>query len=175
MKSTEELVAEGLAERGVPVLLIGGMALPAFDVVRQTVDMDCLLVDTQEGALNAVLTEAGYEELQRVEGFAQYVSSSVYLTDVDVMLVDEGTFEKIVARSQPLDLGRTIMRVPCAAHMIMLKLHATKNNPKRATRDVGDIVEILRNRPEQVSDDELRAMCERYGPDGVYNRITEAL
>ena len=36
MKSTQEIIAEGLAELGAPVLLIGGMALPAFDVVRQT-------------------------------------------------------------------------------------------------------------------------------------------
>jgi hypothetical protein len=175
MKSTEELVVEGLAARGVPVVLIGGMALPAFDVVRQTVDMDCLLVDTQAGALNAVLTDAGYEERQRTQGFVQYVSPSVYHTDVDVMLVDEGTFAKIVARSHPLDVGRAIMRVPCAAHMIMLKLHAMKNNPKREFKDMGDIVEILRNCPQQVPDDELRAMCEQRGPVGVYRRITEAV
>jgi len=175
MKSTEELVSEGLAARDVPVLLIGGMALPAFDVVRQTVDMDCLMVDTQEGELHGVLTQAGYREIQRTEGFVQYASPSVYLTDVDVMLVDAATFEKVVDRSQPLDIGRAVMRVPCAEHMIMLKLHAMKNNPKRGIRDLGDIVEILRNRPDDVPPDEIESMCERYGPAGVYARIREAL
>ena len=168
-------MTEGLAERGTSVLLIGGMALPAFDVVRQTFDMDCLVVDTQAETLHGVLTDAGYRELQRTESFVQYASPSVYRADVDVMLVDQGTFDKIVARSQPLDIGRAVMRVPCAAHMIMLKLHAMKNNPKRGIKDLGDIVEILRNCPKQVPDDELKAMCEHYGPAGVHNRITEAV
>ena len=38
-----------ISKLGVPVLLIEGMALPAFDVVRQTVDMDCLLPIRRKG------------------------------------------------------------------------------------------------------------------------------
>ena len=135
MESTPEIIADGLADRGVPVLVIGGMALPAFDVIRQTIDMDCLMVDAQAGELHALLTEAGYVELARAEGFVQYTSPSVYHADVDVMLVDQGTFDKVMARSRRLDVGRASMRVPCAAHMVMLKLHAMKNHPKtRAQR-----------------------------------------
>ena len=67
------------------------------------------------------------------------------------------------------------MRVPCAAHMIMLKLHAMKSNPKREIKDLSDIVEILRNGPDPLPRDELEAMCEHYGPAGVCERIVEAL
>jgi len=175
MKSTPEIVSDGLAARGVPVVLIGGMALPAFDVVRQTLDLDCLVVDSQAGDLDEVLVEAGYAELHRSESFVQYTSPSVYHSDVDVMLVDKATFEKVMAQSRPLDVGPTTMRVPCVAHMIMLKLHAMKNHPKRELRDLADIVEILRNNPEDVSDGELEEMCVRYGPEHVHDRIKEEL
>jgi hypothetical protein len=175
MKSTLEIIAEGLAARNVPVLLIGGMALPAFDVVRQTMDVDCLMVDTEEGALGAILAEAGYEEQERTATFVRYSTPSLYHMDVDVMMVDRGTFEKILAQSQMLDVAYTKMRVPCAAHLIALKLHAMKNNPKREMKEMGDIVEILRNNPAAVRDDELHVVCVRYGPGGIYARLKEAL
>ncbi|OGV63921.1 MAG: hypothetical protein A2498_09645 [Lentisphaerae bacterium RIFOXYC12_FULL_60_16] len=175
MKSTLEIVSDGLAARNVPILLIGGMALHAFDVVRQTVDVDCLLADDDADILRAVLTEAGYEEQEHTENFSRYVSPLVHLMDIDVLLVDKHTFTKMLERSRPVEVGHTVIHVPCAAHLIALKLHAMKNDPKRETKDLSDIIEILRNNPGAVPDDELQAIGVRHGPSGIYARLKGSL
>lgn len=135
MKSTQEIIADGLGERGVPILLIGGMALPAFDVIRQTVDTDCLMATSKETALQDVLIAAGYIEVQRTYNFVRYTSVSVYHSDVDVLLVDDNTFEKVFVDSTPFKVGNATINVPSAENMIMLKLHAMKNNHKRELKD----------------------------------------
>ncbi|MCK5528775.1 MAG: nucleotidyltransferase family protein [Kiritimatiellae bacterium] len=175
MKTTQELISEGLAERGVSVLLIGGMALPAFDVVRQTVDIDCLMVSGEESILHDVLAAAGYVETAKTENFVRYSSPSIYHADVDLLLVDTATFDSLFAESQPLNIGNVLFNVPCLAHMIMLKLHAMKNSSKRELKDLSDIVAILQNKPSCIDDNDLHELCDRYGPDGIYNRLMEAL
>jgi len=175
MKSTQQIIADGMAERGVPVLLIGGMALPAFDVVRQTVDMDCLIAAGKESTLRDVLVAAGYNEVARTEMFVRYSSPSVYHYDVDVLLVDDITFERILAESQLFDTGESGFNVPCIAHMIMLKLHAMKNSSSRVLKDLSDVAEILRANPGEVAESQLQAMCEKYGPAGVYAKLKDSL
>ncbi|MDD2600106.1 MAG: hypothetical protein PHO37_12920 [Kiritimatiellae bacterium] len=175
MKSTQQIVSEGMAERGASVLLIGGMALPAFDVVRQTIDLDCLIAASQEGVLRDVLVAAGYNEAARTAMFVRYSSPSVYHYDVDVLLVDDITFEKILADSQLFNAGLGSFYVPSLAHMIMLKLHAMKNNRSRELKDLSDIVELLRANPGEIAEKALQAMCRKYGPEGVYIKLKGSL
>lgn len=61
MKTTQEIIIDGVSERDVPLLLIGGMALPAYDVVRQTMDIDCLIADCDVKILDDI-----YEKLKEV-------------------------------------------------------------------------------------------------------------
>ena len=164
-----------MAERSVPFLLIGGMALPAFDVVRQTIDVDLLIATESENALQEVLLAEEYAEVGRTENFVRYASSSIYHSDVDVLLVDQNTFQKMLAESHSFDTGRASFKVPCALHMIMLKLHAMKNNKGREIKDLGDVVEILRNSRDLIDDKDLDDICSRYGPEGVYSKIKDAL
>ena len=109
-------------------LMIGGLALPVFGVARQTVDVDCLVTDSDSKILDAVLTEVGYIETERTENFVRYSHSSVYLMDVDLVLVENDTFEKMLERSFIYRVETTNIRIPCLAHLIALKLH------KRPTR-----------------------------------------
>jgi hypothetical protein len=175
MKSTPEIVSEGMAACGEPILLIGGMALPAYDVIRQTVDMDVLISTSQESVVRNVLVPAGYKEVARTEMFVRYSSPSVYHYDVDVLLVDDPTFETMLAESQLFDEGRSTFNIPCIAHMLMLKLHAMKNSSSRELKDLGDVVEILRANPDAVEDSELQSLCEKYGPAGVYRKLKDSL
>jgi len=175
MKSTLDIISEGMAERGVKFLLIGGMALPAFDVVRQTVDVDCLIASSKIDELQGVLNVAGYKEIARSANFVRYSSQSVYHYDVDVLLVDDDTFRKLMAGSRVFDTGHAVFQVPCVKHMILLKLHAAKNDSRRELKDIGDIVEIIRSNPSIDVDDSLLEMCVQSGPEGVYEKIKGAL
>lgn len=175
MKTVLEIICEGLEARNTAVLLIGGHALLAFGVARQTLDVDCLMVDSDSMVLHTILTEAGYKETERTENFIRYSHSSVYLMDVDVMLVDRDTFEKMLQHSFVYKIGVVNMRIPCLIHLIALKLHAIKNNLKRELRDLSDIVELLRNNQGEIGKEELKATCMRYGPKGIYDKLESYL
>lgn len=175
MRTVLEIIWDGLETRNVTALLIGGHALSAFGVARQTLDIDCLMVDSDSGAIHTILTEAGYRETERTENFIRYSHSSIYLMDVDVMLVDRGTFDKMLQRSSVDKVGNINVRIPCLVHLIALKLHAIRNNPKRELKDLGDIVELLRSNQGKVPGEELKSTCARYGPDGIYAKLESYL
>jgi hypothetical protein len=170
-----QLISEGLQAGGVSALLIGGHALAAFGYQRQTVDVDCLMATPDAHVLHEVLIGAGYHETERTDMFARYAHPSVYLLDVDVLLVDRSTFDKLKAKSFVYRVGEAEMQVPCILHLIALKLHAMKNNPKRELKDLSDIVELLQGNPESVGRKDLVAVCEQYGPVGVLDQIERHL
>ncbi|MFH1476181.1 MAG: nucleotidyltransferase family protein [Verrucomicrobiota bacterium] len=171
MKTALEIICNGAAERHCQILLIGGYALPVFDVVRQTADVDSLIADADERILHDILIKAGYKERQRTEAFVRYTHPSAVALDIDVMLVDQDTFDKMLKRSSEHQVGSVKVRIPCLPHLIALKLHAIKNNPKRELKDLGDIMALLEANPEKVSQNELRRICKRYGPAGIFNRL----
>jgi hypothetical protein len=175
VKTVLEIIGEGMAARNVPVLMIGGHALPAFGIARQTVDVDYLITDSGSKVLDDILTKTGYRETERTENFVRYSHSSIYLMDVDIMLVDSNTFEKMMERSFIYQAGTLNIRIPCLAHLIALKLHAIKNNPKRELKDLNDIVELLRNNQEDITKEELVSICSKYGSDGIYTKLESYL
>jgi len=175
VKTVLEILSEGLADHKAECLLIGGHALPVYGVVRQTVDVDCLIVDADSPVVHDILSKAGYVEKERTDNFVRFSHPSVYLMDVDILLVDESTFSKMMKESVAYRLHAAEIRVPCLVHLIALKLHAIRNNPERELRDLGDIVELLRSNPDKVPSTELKSVCARYGPAEIYSKLEEYL
>ena len=171
MKSVMALISDELRKENVRALLIGGHALSAFGYQRATIDVDCLLAIPDVIVLHKALTKAGYRRIEQTQTFAHYTHPSGYLLDVDVMLVDRATFDKLHAQSKRYRIGNVEMRVPCLPHLMALKLHAMKNNPKRELKDLADIVELLRANPGKVKSEQLPDICEREGPKNVFSKI----
>ncbi len=92
MKTAVDILFEGLANNKVEALLIGGYSLPAYGVMRQTLDVDCLIAETKTDCLKCILSGAGYVEQEKTENFARYSHPSVRLMDVDIVFVDQSTF-----------------------------------------------------------------------------------
>ena len=132
-----------LAKCRRPFLIVGGHALAAHGVVRQTIDVDCLIAAGDAAALNEVLRSAGYSESSRTENFVRYRHLLPRYAEIDVLLVDLSTLEELLNASRPLKRGKNEFRVPALPHLIALKLHAIRNNPEREARDFGDIAELL--------------------------------
>lgn len=175
MKTVFEILRDGLSEQGVEALLIGGYALQAYGVVRQTMDVDCVMADLDSAALAEILSRAGYSESVKTENFIRYVHTSIYLMDIDVVFVDRHTFDRMLQQSQSYCVGSVELRVPSLSHLVALKLHAMKNNPRREVRDLADIVELFRSNSDVLSADELETLCMKYGPDGIYSKMEAAL
>ena len=171
MESAIEVAVRGMNSQGRDILLIGGHALPAYGVVRQTVDVDFLIVDADENNLKEILLTKGYTEEHRSDLFIRYCGSTSDYMDVDVLLVDQATFNTIFENSNTYEISSLSLHIPSMDHLIALKLHAIKNDPRRELKDLLDIVELLRQNPDLVQTEELKTICQQYGPDKIYQKL----
>lgn len=157
------------------MLVVGGHALAAHGVERQTVDVDCLIAVENRQALDGHLRVGGFELAGETENFARYIHPSALVPDVDVLFVDGSTFDKLHEGGIPLQRGMAKLQAPALPHLIALKLHAIRNNPARETGDLGDIDRLLRANPNAISSGELAALCTQFGPPGIAAKLQTSL
>ena len=93
------------------------------------------------------------------------------IEDLDLIYVDPATFDKLNRDAVTISYDELSIRVPSITGMIALKLHAMRNQPDRTIRDTQDIQAMLHLHPQAVALDDLRALCERYGPLGIFDKI----
>jgi hypothetical protein len=175
VKSTIDILGEALEDVGGGGLLVGGLALQRHAVARQTLDVDCLISDGDRDRIVASFEREGFAVAAETESFVRLHHESVYMMDLDLLLVDEETLSEMLRESLSVTIGSRDLRVPCLAHLVALKLHAVRNDPKRELRDLADIVDLLRANPDVVTGDELEQLAGRYGPDGILDRIRTRL
>jgi hypothetical protein len=168
-------LAKAMAARNLHVLLIGGHALQAYGIVRQTLDIDWITLDEDIGAIKEMMIEEGFTILAQTENFLRFRHRKTGVMDIDVLLVDRKTFRIMYDAGTDYTHGTVQWRIPSPAHLIALKLHAIKNNPLREARDVADILDLIRSSENMVSLGDLRQLCRKYGAEGIYQRIEKAL
>jgi nucleotidyltransferase AbiEii toxin of type IV toxin-antitoxin system len=164
-----------LASCSRPFLIVGGYALAAHGVFRQTIDIDCLIAVEDQTVFETNLIGGGYVQTAQTENFARYASKTPKLPEVDVLFVDASTFKKLEEASIPLHRGKHEFRVPGLAQLIALKLHSMRNEPRREARDLADIAELLRLNAGRISAGELAELCEKFGPTGIGSKLQSFL
>jgi hypothetical protein len=137
--------------------------------------VDVLVSEEHAMPLEEAFQRFGYSALVRSEIFARYRHSSSTLEDVDVLYVNNETAEEMSRQATECLLDGTPCRIPAISHLLALKLHAIRNNPAREPRDFADIVELLRANAGTIARDDLQALCARYGPEGLWRKLEEAL
>jgi hypothetical protein len=164
-----------LTEQGIRLILIGGYAMQAYGIVRQTLDMDWLAKDEDVAGIKDIMKKNGYNLLGETDNFMRFRNPESGVMDIDILIVDPGTFEMLYDSGSTFDTNFGKWRIPSPAHFIALKLHAVKNNPHRETRDIADIVDVLRKKGKEISSEDLRRLCDKYGPEGIHEKIRRHL
>ncbi len=176
MLKDAESIVEILRCHRIDALIIGAIALAAYNYVRQTEDID-LAVNADLKELRAVvqsLQEAGYKtELHEpdaddplggvidVNGAAGLLQVINYGGRFPAIIDDAVRESKLLARP-----GSCLKLVPIP-HLIALKLYAGGYKSK------ADIVELLICNP-QVDIEEVKSLCDRYRLRGLNELIAEA-
>ena len=159
-------------ERGeISFLLIGGRSLEAYGYVRNTRDIDLLIASKDIPAMEGLLISASYQKVAESPIFSRWQHRDLMEEDIDLMFVDEGTFDKLSTGCGVLSVGSASLRVPSVASLIALKLHAMKNNPERFGKDATDILEIIKRNPMSITENELNALCVKFGPPDCWAKI----
>ena len=173
-RSVFHLISDLTHQEGVPCILIGGFAVNHYNVSRQTADIDFLITKEDFGRILNFLERAGYKKDSVQENFVQLKSNRVSLLDIDFMFVDADTLKKIMKEGEPLKIAGQKFVVPSLNHLIALKLHSIKNNPKlRLSKDFPDIISLIQINKVDIQGLPFKELCQKYSTQEIYDRILE--
>lgn len=169
------LISNILSKANIKVVLIGGFAVNHYNVTRQTIDIDFLCTKENFSKIKDLLEEEGYRVKRSEDNFVQLENKTKSLMDVDFMFVDQETFNKIKESSRKINIAGIQFAIPSLLHLIALKLHSIKNNPKREITDLPDIVRLIVNNDIDINDGDFRNLFLKYGTKELYGRIGEII
>ncbi len=174
MREVFDLLFRIQQRTGINLLIIGGWALQAHGYARNTVDVDCMTSTANDAAVGQELERVGFECFHEQSAFRRFRHRINPFLVLDVMRVNESTFEKIWPAAQPFQMAGLELKVPSLPHLIALKLHAAKNE-HRSLKDIGDIRELLTINPHALKPTELQALCDRFGTPALAQHLKEWL
>ncbi len=175
-QSIFHLISDITKQEGVSCILIGGFAVNYHKVTRQTADADFLITKDGFEKITDHLKNAGYRKDLEQENFAQFKSTKLSLMDLDFIFVNQETLEQILNESHKTRIAHQEFFIPSLNHLIALKLHSIKHNQKiRLTRDLPDIINLIRINEVNIKDEQFRRLCLKYGTKELYRLIEEAI
>jgi hypothetical protein len=161
----------------LPFVVIGGTAVNAFGHARLTLDLDLLVPRRDIQGWEALLAKFGFLRVNHEQpGFAQFVPPFKDVWPVDLMLVNDDTFNQMFGEASEKVFNGVTIKVPSPLHLIALKLHALKHGkPEREAKDLTDLIEIVRLSHIDIGNEAFRTLCEKYATTEWYERIRRAV
>lgn len=169
-----QLISSICNSKNISCVLIGGFAINYYKVTRQTADVDFLITRDDFDKILNLLIDEGFRQDYTQEVFARLTTTKTYLMDLDFMFVDKEALDKIIKDGKEISIAGGKFIVPSVLHLIALKLHAIKYNPKiREYKDLADIVELIKVNKVDTANNEFKNLCLKYGTEELYHKILE--
>jgi hypothetical protein len=174
MEKAVTALLRGASERELECLLIGGNAIILLGYIRNTVDLDLLLPEEARSQWLDLMREFGYRFLHGVSAFAQFEPPDENAAPVDLMFVEQATWQKLSEGAKEMDLAGECVLVPRPEYLVALKLHAaaspTRSKPEVDWEDIRQIVRLCALKPEE---EPFRSLILRYGGEDALRRIQQ--
>lgn len=153
--------------------LIGGHAIQFYGLSRQTGDIDLLVCRNEKAWWIETLERLRYQVGQNDEFFALFRPVELGEWPIDLMFVDEQTFDKIYKDAAIAVVGLADdVRVISMRHLAALKIHALKREqPHRSAKDYNDLLYIVRDPRCGLTHDEVKGMCVKYASTDLYEKL----
>ena len=146
-----------------------------YKVSRHTADVDFLISEEDFPKVRDLLEKAGYRLKIFEKIFTRFISDDFHLMDVDFLFVDGNTLSQIVQEGEKIQIIGKEFIVPSLEHLIALKLHAIRFNPKnRGYRDLPDIIDLIRINKINAKTERFKNLCLKYGTRELYDKILES-
>jgi hypothetical protein len=167
------IVAKASKKSAVPCVLIGGFAINFYKVTRNTLDIDFLITKEDFAKIKDALLFAGYAE-EFATDVAIRFSNKIDALDIDFMIVDNKTREKIIRDGKMTEVVGEKLIIPSIDHLIALKLHAIKHSKKnRIWKDLPDIIRLIQMNKIDYKKRGFRELCLKYGNNEIYQTIVK--
>lgn len=166
-----DFVRLGDQEPPLRFLIIGGYAVGAHGHTRATFDVDFLVRRTEHDLWFARLQNAGLKLYGETRAFAQF-NQAQEGDGLDLMFVDDPTFQQFWEASEERDFGGSRARIPSLEHLLALKLHVLKQAlPHRTSKDAEDVEMLIRRNGINLSEPHYEQLFLKYGNREIYETI----
>ena len=166
---TISLYTEG---RDMPFVVIGGHAVNAYGISRQTGDLDLVVQRNRKAQWLTLMEKLHYQKGQDDHRFARFRPDTLTAWPIDLMFVDDETFAKFLEQAEEKDFGPTVALVASARHLCTLKLHALKHYQQhRFAKDYADLIALVRGGLAGLSLADLEELCRRYATTELFERL----
>jgi len=172
--TTAEIIELCGKETKMPFLVIGGVAIVAHGYQRDTLDLDYLTRQSDRAAWRDALKQLDYDIAYTHEHFDQFASKRGWM-DLDLMYVNERTFDTMFSSSELKEMGSVSGRFPSLEHLVALKLHVLKQNlPHRMLGDMDDVINLLLVNRVDLRQEKWRQLFVKYGSLELYEKVLQA-
>ena len=160
----------------MPFLVIGGHAINSLGFSRHTGDLDLLVPLRSRPQWQDLLARLRYVEGQSDSKFSRFTPAEIAAWPIDIMYVDDATFQKLQDGAVSRDFGLVMVPVVAPKHLVLLKLHAMKNlQEHRFAKDYGDLLFLLKHPEGKMSKEELRTNCLKYATVELFDSLARDL
>jgi hypothetical protein len=171
MKPLDELVRLSTT-RHLDFIVCGGHAVNAYQVIRKTGDVDLVIRERHASPWREQLVALGYSVFHEDAAFLQLRPPTVAGWPIDLLVVDDTTFDAMARSARPFAFGGVTCLIPSVEHLIAMKLHALRfSGEPRMRKDGVDIVDLAEANGLDLLGDAFRALCDRFADARVYERI----
>ena len=160
-------------KRGLPFLVIGGLAVTLHGYSRDTADLDLLIDRAARDLWIGLFSELGYAIHSETTAFIQLDPPAQGAWPVDLMLVQQATFESMRHAAIEMDLYGARVLIPAVEHLLALKLHALKHGHiERYLKDYLDAEGLIRIHRIDLRSERIRQMFEKHGTMELYEKLS---
>ncbi len=160
--------------KNIGFMVIGGHALNYYGISRQTGDIDLVVRRSEKDQWHQLLSRLRYEVGQHDDRFGRFKPQFLGSWPIDLMFVDDPTFDKLVQQAEDGEIGIAEVKVVSARHLATMKIHALKHyQAHRAAKDYNDLVGLLRGGKTGLSRSELKELCVRYASEELFLRLAK--
>jgi hypothetical protein len=165
-------IATRAAEKGLRFLLAGGHAVIAHGYPRNTFDIDLIIRRTDQEPWTDLAGILGYRPFREGPTFLQFNPPNPQTLPLDLMLVSDDTFAKLMAEAVPAPAIAGGARLVSLEHLLALKCHAIKHgHPGRIVKDTDDVIQLIQVNRLDVNDARIRALFLKHGTTELYEKI----
>ena len=166
------MIGPRAAEKGMAFLIAGGHAVIAHGHPRNTFDLDLIVPRTDRENWIALVCSAGYRLYREGPTFVQFDPLNQEALPVDLMLVNDETFNKLMTAAVALPGQLASAKIVSLKHLLALKCHAIKHGHSgRIVKDVDDVINLVTANAVDVSEPEMRALFLKHGTRELYEKI----
>jgi hypothetical protein len=123
--TTLRTIAETARLSNLEFMVCGGYAVNAYQVIRKTGDIDLVVRERDSGAWKERLLPLGYSVIHESGAFLQLRPDALTSWPIDLVFVDDGTFDAMLQAGELVRFGEAECFVPSVQHRVEIVLAAS--------------------------------------------------